>query len=239
MYRGTSTFSTVRGGATLAHPTNIPMSTTITPIRITNPPITLGERRLTTYNTGMSKLQDILAFNQQFVASKAYEPLRTDRYPDKKIVVITCMDTRLTELLPKAMNLRNGDAKFIKIAGAVVAAPFGSVMRSIFVAIYSLGAQEIYVVGHHDCGMTGMDHHEIVDKARAAGIEEKTIATLAHAGINFETWLKGFDSPAEGVHASVHMIRNHPLLPKSVLVHGLLIHPDTGQLDVLTETPDA
>jgi len=185
----------------------------------------------------MSTLQDILSFNQQFVSSRAYEPLLTDRYPDKKIVVITCMDTRLTELLPRAMNLKNGDAKFIKIAGAVVATPFGSVMRSILVAIYSLGAQEIYVVGHHDCGITGMHHHEIVDKAKAAGIDDKTLATLAHAGINLETWLKGFDSPADGVHASVHMIRNHPLLPSSVLVHGLLIHPDTGQLDILTQPP--
>src|SRR3982750_2015100 len=106
----------------------------------------------------MSQLPEILAFNADFVASKAYESFLTDRYPDKKIVIVTCMDTRLTELLPKAMNLKNGDAKIIKIAGAVVAAPFGSVMRSILVAIYSLGAEEIYVVGHHDCGMTALDH---------------------------------------------------------------------------------
>src|SRR5450432_4271437 len=85
----------------------------------------------------MSNLPTILAFNQHFVANKEYETFLTDRFPDKKIVIVTCMDTRLTELLPKAMNLKNGDAKFIKIAGAVVAAPFGSVMRSILVAICS------------------------------------------------------------------------------------------------------
>jgi carbonic anhydrase len=129
------------------------------------------------------------------------------------------MDTRLTELLPKAMDLRNGDAKIIKIAGAVVAAPFGSVMRSILVAIYSLGAEEIYVIGHYDCGMTGMGHEAILKQARAAGVEDKTINTL---------------SPAAGVEASVHMIRNHPLLPKTIKVHGLLMHPDTGKLDLLT-----
>ena len=115
----------------------------------------------------MSQLSEILSFNREFVSTKAYESFLTDRYPDKKIVIVTCMDTRLTELLPKAMNLRNGDAKFIKIAGAVVAAPFGSVMRSILVfAIYSLGAEEIYVVGHHDCGITGMGHEVILKQAR-------------------------------------------------------------------------
>jgi carbonic anhydrase len=184
----------------------------------------------------MSRLTDILAFNNEFVASKAYEPLLTDRYPDKRIVIVTCMDTRLTELLPRAMNLRNGDAKIIKIAGAVVAAPFGSVMRSILVAIYSLGAEEIYVIGHHDCGMTGMGHAEILEKARAAGIPKSTFNTLAHAGINLETWLTGFASPADGVQASVRMIKEHPLLPKNLTVHGLLMHPDTGKLDLVTPT---
>jgi carbonic anhydrase len=182
----------------------------------------------------MSTLAEILAFNAQFVASGAYEAFRTDRFPDKKIVIITCMDTRLTELLPKAMNLKNGDAKFIKIAGAIVAAPFGSVMRSILVAIYSLGAEEIYVIGHHDCGMTGMGHAAILQQAKSAGINQTTLDTLLHAGIDLESWLTGFDSPAAGVHASVHMIKNHPLLPKYIKVHGLLMHPDTGKLDVLS-----
>jgi carbonic anhydrase len=185
------------------------------------------------YNLGMSRLSEILTFNEEFVASGAYEAFRTDRFPDKKIVIITCMDTRLTELLPKAMNLRNGDAKIIKIAGAVVAAPFGSVMRSILVAIYSLGAREIYVVGHHDCGMTGMGHAAILRQAREAGIPEKTIKMLTHAGIDLESWLTGFESPAAGVRASVEMIRHHPLLPKDIEVQGLLIHPDTGKLEMV------
>ena len=183
----------------------------------------------------MSHLPDILAFNRQFVAGKAYETFRTDRYPYKKMVVVTCMDTRLTELLPKAMNLRNGDAMIIKVAGAIVAAPFGSVMRSILVAIYSLGAEEIYVVGHHDCGMTGLGHEVILEKARGAGIAQPTLDTLRHAGIDLATWLSGFASPAAGVEASVHMICHHPLLPPTVRVHGLLMHPDTGQLDMLVD----
>ncbi|HVX86731.1 MAG TPA: carbonic anhydrase [Phycisphaerae bacterium] len=181
----------------------------------------------------MSRLSEILAFNEQFVGSKGYEAFLTDRYPDKRMVIVTCMDTRLTELLPKAMNLRNGDAKIIKIAGAIVAAPFGSVMRSILVAIYSLGAEEIYIVGHHDCGMTGLGHAEILEKAQAAGVSKKTLDTLAHAGIDLEGWLSGFASPAAGVEASVKMIRHHPLLPAGLKVFGLVIHPETGKLEVV------
>jgi carbonic anhydrase len=181
----------------------------------------------------MTKIPDILTFNADFVASRAYEQYRTDRYPEKKLVVVTCMDTRLTELLPKAMDLKNGDAKIIAVAGAVVSAPFGSVMRSILVAVYTLGAREICVVGHHDCGMTRMEPGRILEEARAAGIDPMALAMLEHAGIDLEGWLTGFSSPAAGVRASVKLIRNHPLLPEQVLVHGLLMDPVTGKLEVL------
>lgn len=49
-----------------------------------------------------------------FVEEKQYEAYLTDKYPDKKVAILTCMDTRLVELLPRALNLCNGDAKIIK-----------------------------------------------------------------------------------------------------------------------------
>ena len=49
-------------------------------------------------------IDEILQFNRQFVADRAYEPYRTDKFPAKKLAVLTCMDTRLTELLPRALE---------------------------------------------------------------------------------------------------------------------------------------
>ena len=183
----------------------------------------------------MSILSDILSHNQQFVARREYEPFRTDAFPDKKLVVLTCMDTRLVELLPRAMNLRNGDAKVIKNAGAIVSHPFGSVMRSILVAVYQLMAAEIAVVGHYGCGMTGLSSAEVLQKAVARGVSRDTLQTLDRAGINLQQFLTGFDSPENGVRESVAMIRQHPLLPRDVPVHGLMICPDTGRLDLLSD----
>src|ERR1700722_14212791 len=122
----------------------------------------------------MSILPDILSFNAQFVQRREYEQFLTDGFPDKKLVVLTCMDTRLVELLPRAMNLRNGDAKVIKNAGAIVSHPFGSVMRSLLVAIYELKAEEVAVVGHYGCGMTGLSCARVLDKAVARGVSEQT-----------------------------------------------------------------
>lgn len=68
-------------------------------------------------------IEDILAYNKQFVAEKGYEEFVTDKYPNKKLAIVTCMDTRLIELLPAALGIKNGDAKIIKNAGGVISSP--------------------------------------------------------------------------------------------------------------------
>lgn len=181
----------------------------------------------------MTILNEILEFNRTFVENKRYEKYKTTKFPNKKLVVLSCMDTRLVELLPNAMNLKNGDVKIIKNGGAIVSHPFGSIMRSILVAVYELNADEICVVGHRDCGMQSLDSKTILKKAVERGASKETLTTLEHAGIDLASWLKGFDTIEEGVKSSVDMIQHHPLLPKDTAVHGLIIDPETGKLETL------
>ncbi len=56
-------------------------------------------------------IDDILKYNREFVATKGYEKFITSKYPDKKIAIVTCMDTRLIELLPAALGIKDGDVK--------------------------------------------------------------------------------------------------------------------------------
>lgn len=183
----------------------------------------------------MSSLQDILSFNESFVKFKQYEPYITSKFPDKKIVILTCMDARLVELLPKAMNMRNGDAKVVKSAGAQVSHPFGAVMRSILVAVYELKADEVYVVGHYDCGMSAIEPGQMIDKMIERGVNKDIINIVNYAGIDLVEWLRGFGDVSTSVIKSVDIIRNHPLMPVSVPVHGLVMDPGTGKLDLLTD----
>lgn len=183
----------------------------------------------------MSIIPSLLEFNKKFVEEKQYESYMTNKFPDKKVAILTCMDTRLVELLPKALGLKNGDAKFIKNAGAILTQPFGSAMRSILVAVYELGAREVLVIGHHGCGMTNLDTQGMVNKFIENGIDPSVISTLENSGIRMEKFLRGFSNAQEGVMQSVKMIRNHPLFPQSVPVHGFVIDPVTGELEVLVE----
>lgn len=183
----------------------------------------------------MNQLYKILEFNRQFVEKKAYEPFATTKLPDKKMVIFSCMDTRLIELLPHSMNLRNGDVKMIKNAGAIITHPFGSIMRSLLVAVYRLQAEEIYVISHHDCGMAQINGKELIADMIARGIDASVVDTLSHAGIHLENWLTGFESVVDNVKNSVNMIKNHPLMLRGVPVHGLVIDPVTGRLDLVID----
>ncbi|WP_377887310.1 beta-class carbonic anhydrase [Alkalihalobacillus sp. R86527] len=180
----------------------------------------------------METLSDILEFNEKFVENKDYEPYITSGLPEKRMVILSCMDTRLVELLPRAMNLKNGDVKIVKNAGAVVSHPFGSIMRSILVGVYELQADEVLVIGHHDCGMGKVDPKKLLDKMENS-VSKEVVSTLQHAGMDLEKWLQGFTTVHDGVRNSVDMIKNHPLLPKDTPVHGLVIDPETGKLELV------
>ncbi|MBD8068560.1 beta-class carbonic anhydrase [Bacillus sp. PS06] len=181
----------------------------------------------------MSILDEILQHNKLFVEEREYEKYQTSKFPEKKLVILSCMDTRLVELLPQAMNLKNGDVKIVKNAGAIVSHPFGSIMRSILVAVYELNADEVCVVGHRECGMSSINSEQLLKKIVDRGVPQDKIDTLKYSGINLHKWFRGFDDVEESVRHSVEMVSNHPLLPADIPVHGLVIDPATGQLDLV------
>lgn len=63
----------------------------------------------------MTIISEILQHNQSFVREEAFRAYETTKFPDKKLVILTCMDTRLTELLPKAMGLCNATQKSFRM----------------------------------------------------------------------------------------------------------------------------
>jgi len=176
-------------------------------------------------------IDDIIAYNKDFVSQKRYERYVTDKYPEKKLAVLSCMDTRLTELLPAALGLKNGDAKIIKNAGGLVISAFDSAMRSLIVAIYELGVEEIMVVAHSHCGACHMNYGHFHKEMIARGVTDETLDTIRKCGIDLNAWLEGFKDTPESVRRTVETIKTHPLVPKSIVVRGFIIDSVTGALE--------
>ena len=176
-------------------------------------------------------IDQIIEFNKDFVAQKGYEKYLADKYPNKKLAVLSCMDTRLTELLPAALGLKNGDAKIIKNAGGLVISAFDSAMRSLIVAIYELGVQEIMVVAHSNCGACHMSFDHFSEQMSARGVTKATLNTIEKCGVDLHRWLEGFKDTPTSVRKTVETIKTHPLVPADIVVRGFIIDSATGSLE--------
>jgi len=180
----------------------------------------------------MSFVKKMLEFNKKFVENEEYKPFSATKFPNKKMVILTCMDTRLTHLLPAALDIKNGDVKMVKTAGASIKHPFGDTIRSLLVAVYELGVEDIVVIGHHDCGAGGLEAERLLNKMKSRNItQEKIDFFIDYSGVDVNKWLKGFDDVGDSVLETVKIIKNHPLIPSDIRVHGFVMDPSTGKLE--------
>lgn len=145
------------------------------------------------------------------------------------------MDTRLTELLPAALGIKNGDAKIIKNAGGVISHPFGSAVRSLLIAIYELGVTDVMVIGHTDCGVQHMDGKKMLREMEERGVSANSLNMVSYFGIDLERWLTGFDDVAQAVSSSVELLGSHPLIPSDVKIYGYIMDSVTGELTDVNE----
>ena len=153
----------------------------------------------------MTLLDEVLQANQAYL-EHTQEVNTWSKYPQKHLAIVSCMDTRLVELLEPALGIRRGEVKMIKTAGNTITSKFDDVIRSLLVCIYQFDIKEIMVIGHYGCGMATATSKELIDT---------------------------FHNPKDNVEKSVASIHENPLIPNEIPVHGLIINPDTGKVDVV------
>ncbi len=171
-------------------------------------------------------LDEVLKANEKFVDE--FEPKKMSHMPQKRLAIVTCMDTRLTNFLEPAMGIERGDAKIIKNAGN--AAVDRDVIRSVAAAIYALGAQEVMVVGHYECGMANVNPEALEATMKERGVDEETLSE-----VDLKEWIGAIDNEEENVAVVVEKIKESPFIPDDVPIHGLIIDLYDGKLKVLSQ----
>ena len=182
----------------------------------------------------MRLLEEIMKDNEVFLAKASMDYSQEDRskgkVPQRHLLIITCMDTRLVNFLEPALGIQRGDAKIIKIAGNSLSGPFDTIIRSLLIAIFKLEVQEIMVIGHQECGMAGLSAEGLMADMLCRGISSEAIQMVA---AELRHWAQSFRDEEQNVRDTVRKIRQNPLIPKDVPVHGLIFHPRRGKADVL------
>lgn len=175
-------------------------------------------------------LEKILEHNRKYVQERksSGEDKPISGHAHKDIMVFTCMDTRLVELLEPAMGFGRGDIKILKNAGNIIRNNCSDVIRSVAVGTVLMDLKEVYVVGHSDCGMRKQKVEDI--KAKMA---ERGIPSHAIDAIDIREWFGLLQDETENVKDAVLKLKNSPYIPKDIKIHGLLMDPNSGEISVI------
>ena len=180
----------------------------------------------------MSKiLNEVLAANQNYAAHFG-EKGKLALPPARRFAILTCMDARLDPA--KFAGLSEGDAHVIRNAGGRAS---DDAIRSLVISYKLLGTQEFFVIHHTNCGM------EFFTNEGIRGLLANSLETAELTSAGFRDVGKGPGSRAgefidfltikeqrQSVADDVERIRNHPLVPKSIPVHGYLYDVTSGKL---------
>lgn len=160
----------------------------------------------------MSVIDEVLAANE--IYARTHELRRLTPRPERKLAILTCMDTRLSIL---TMGLKTGDAHIIRNAGGIVT---DDSLRSLVVSHYLLGTEEFMIINHTDCGLMHTSEEDLRTR-----IQNRT-GTAAVAPAFFYAF-KNID---ENVRHQLQKLRTHPWIPEKVAIRGFVYDVTTGLL---------
>ncbi len=149
---------------------------------------------------------------------------------EKRLLVITCMDPRLTALLPLAMGVGADEMIQIRSAGNRALTIEGDPVRSAVAAVVLKMADEVFVIGHTDCAMCGASTMDLLD-----GMQERGLPREAFEGRDIRTWFGLIASERSNAMETARVVRESPFLPPGTPVHALLVDSAGGKLEMLEE----
>lgn len=176
-------------------------------------------------------LSEVLQANAKYAADFG-EKGKLALPPARRFAILTCMDARLDPA--KYAGLAEGDAHVIRNAGGRAS---DDAIRSLVISYKLLGTREFFVVHHTDCGMQFFSNDVIrgllassleTAELTAQGFRDVGTGPGSRAGEYIE-WLTVKDA-RQAVLDDVARIRNHPLIPKTIPVHGYIYDVKSGRL---------
>jgi carbonic anhydrase len=155
--------------------------------------------------------------------------------PARGFTILTCMDARLDPA--KFAGLAEGDAHVIRNAGGRAS---DDALRSLIISYKLLGTREFFVIHHTDCGMLFFTN-EVMRGLLASSLETAQLTPQGFRDVGkgpgsrageYIEWLT-FQDQKQAVLDDVARIRTHPLIPKSIPVHGYLYDVKSGKLNAV------
>ncbi|MBI4324337.1 MAG: hypothetical protein HY674_03655 [Chloroflexi bacterium] len=174
----------------------------------------------------MRLFEAIVDANHRALAGDSRAGIRPADFAESlPVVVLTCFDPRLHPLMPEVLGVAESDFIWITNAGNIITGPLSSTVRSLALACAVHGGKEIAVIGHNDCRFFHSLQHLLPDHLQLFGLKVESAAA------KLNEFLSRLADERKNVIQAVKFARHSPLISKSIPVHGLMVHTETGQLD--------
>jgi len=157
-------------------------------------------------------VEQIIKANIEY--AKAHELLDIGPRPARRLIVLTCMDTRLSI---RVLGLKPGDAHILRNAGGTVTE---DVLRSIILSHHFFGTQSTIVINHTDCGMLRFNDRELREALRQKHGADAAVPAEFHSFTDIERNLR----------EQMQKIRSHPWIPTKMRIAGFVYDVKTGLL---------
>ena len=180
----------------------------------------------------MSQLSDELLHANAAYAAGFGKKANLALPPSRHFAILTCMDARLDPA--KYAGLAEGDAHVIRNAGGRAT---DDAIRSLVISHKLLGTNEWFVIHHTNCGMELFADEVMAelldDDLGTASLDGTTWSNPKHDGGcstgHYLKWHTITDQTASVVQ-DVRRIHDHPLVPKTIPIHGYIYDVKTGRL---------
>lgn len=184
-------------------------------------------------------LEEVLEANKKY-AEEFGEKSELPIPPGRKFSIVTCMDARLDPA--KFAGLEEGDAHVIRNAGGRVTE---DIIRSLIISHKLLGTQEWFIIHHTDCGMLTFTNDELYDLL-SESLESATLGDdgwynpIKEGGSEAGQYINflPIKDLAKSVVDDVRTVRNHPLVPSNIPIHGYIYEVETGKLVEVKEATE-
>jgi carbonic anhydrase len=167
----------------------------------------------------MGVIDDLLANNAVFAQS--FDGTQASVVPTKKVVVLTCMDSRLDPV--RVLGLTPGDAHVLRNAGGLASE---DAIRSIMLSQRRLGTTSVMVVHHTDCGMLRLDEDAVKD------------AIEGEVGVRPAFALGAFTDLESDVRETMARIETNPFVHAKTDVRGFVYDVETGRVREVSSMND-
>jgi carbonic anhydrase len=164
----------------------------------------------------MSVIDEVVEANRKY--AETHELKRLTPRPERKLAVLTCMDTRLSIV---TLGLKAGDAHIIRNAGGIVT---DDTLRSLLISHYLLGTEEFMIINHTDCGLMHTTEQDLRTRI------QNRAGTAAIA----PSFFYAFQNIEENVRHQLQKLRSHPWIPQTIVARGFVYDVASGLLREIT-----